>query len=163
MTLFWHNHFVTQYDDYFIAMHAYRYLKLLREHALGNLKGFCPYAIGRDPAMLKYLDGDVNQKPGEPNENYARELLELFTMGPKDKDGNDNYTQSDIEEIARALTGWVIDYLTHTTSFYAGFFDNGEKTFFGQTGAFGYDDVIDIIFEERGCRDRLFYLRKVVQ
>lgn len=159
MTLFWQNHFVTQYDDYFVAMHAYRYLKILREHALGNVKDFV-HAIGTDPAMLKYLDGDVNRNL-EPNENYSRELLELFTMSPKDKDGNDNYTQSDIEEVARALTGWVIDYITHTTVFIPGRFDDGEKTFLGRTGSFGYDDVIDIIFEERGAETAYFICEKL--
>ena len=159
MTLFWSNHFVTQYDDYFVAMHAYRYLKILREHALGNLKDFV-HVIGTDPAMLKYLDGDTNRNL-EPNENYARELLELFTMSPKDKDGNDNYTQQDIVEIARALTGWVIDYITNVTVFIPSRFDDGEKTFLGRTGAFGYDEVIDIIFEERGAETAYFVCEKL--
>ena len=159
MTLFWQNHFVTQYDDYFVAMHAYRYLKLLRENALGNLKDFV-HAIGTDPAMLKYLDGDTNRNL-EANENYARELLELFTMSPKDKDGNDNYSQDDIVEIARALTGWVIDYITNSTVFIPGRFDAGEKTFLGRTGTFGYDEVVDIIFEERGAETAYFVCEKL--
>ena len=159
MTLFWHNHFVTQYDDYFVAMHAYRYLKLLRQFALGNLKDFV-HAVGTDPAMLNYLNGDVNRNL-EPNENYARELLELFTMSPKDKNGVDNYTQTDIEEIARALTGWIIDYIAHQAVFIQSRFDGGEKTFLGRTGAFGYDDVIDIIFEERGAQTAYFICRKL--
>ena len=159
MTLFWHNHFVTQYEGYFVAMHGYRYLRLLREHALGNVKNFV-YAIGLDPAMLRYLNGDSNQKI-EPNENYARELLELFTMSPKDQEGNDNYTQTDIEEIARALTGWVIDYLTHTTVFLPERFDEGVKSFLGRTGEFGYDEVIDIIFEERGAQTAYFISEKL--
>ena len=159
MTLFWQNHFVTQYDDYFVAMHAYRYLKLLREHALGNLKDFV-HAIGTDPAMLRYLDGDSNRNL-EPNENYARELLELFTMSPTDKDGNGNYTQDDIVEIARALTGWVIDYLANSTVFIPSRFDDGEKTFFGRTGNFGYDEVVNIIFEERGAETAYFICEKL--
>lgn len=159
MTLFWQNHFVTQYSDYFLAMHAYRYLKLLRQHALGNLKDFVR-AVGTDPAMLRYLDGNTNRNL-EPNENYARELLELFTMSPKDSNGSDNYTQSDIEEVARALTGWVIDYVTHQTVFIVGRFDDGQKTFFGRTGPFGYDDVIDIIFEERGAETAYFICSKL--
>ncbi len=159
MTLFWHNHFVTQYDDYFVAMHAYRYLRLLRTHALGNFKTFV-YEVGTDPAMLEYLDGNTNRDV-EPNENYARELLELFTMSPKDQEGNDNYTQNDIEEIARALTGWIIDYINHTGVFIPSRFDGGVKTFFGRTGAFGYDDVIDIIFEERGPQTAYFICWKL--
>ncbi len=159
MTLFWHNHFVTQYDDYFLAMHAYRYLKLMREYAFGNFKDFVR-AVGKDPAMLEYLDGNSN-RVGEPNENYGRELLELFTMGPKDKDGNDNYTQQDIVEAARALTGWIIDYINHVGVFNADRFDTGDKTFLGQTGAWGYDDIVDIIFQERGAETAYFICEKL--
>ena len=161
MTLFWHNHFVTQYDDYFFSMHAYRYIKRLRDFALGNFKDFVR-EIGKDAAMLEYLDGNTNRDV-EPNENYARELLELFTMSPKDKDGNDNYTQQDIEEIARALTGWIIDYINHESVFFPQRHDTGQKTFFGRTGAFGYDDVIDIIFEERGEETAYFICSKLYQ
>ncbi len=159
MTLFWHNHFVTQYDDYFLATHAWRYLKLLRENAFGNLKDFVR-AIGTDPAMLEYLDGNTNRN-GEPNENYGRELLELFTMSPKDKDGNDNYSQQDIVEAARALTGWIIDYLNNVGFFNEARFDDGEKTFLGQTGNWGYDDVVDIIFAERGAETAYFVCEKI--
>ena len=159
MTLFWHNHFVTQYDDYFLAMHAYRYLKLLREYAFGNFKAFVR-AVGIDPAMLEYLDGNTNRQ-GEPNENYARELLELFTMGPEDKNGTPNYTQEDIEELARALTGWVIDYVKHEGVFIESRFDAGEKTIFGRTGAFGYDEAIDLIFEERSEQIAYFVANKL--
>ena len=159
MTLFWQNHFVTQYDDYFLAMHAYRYLKLLRENALGNFKDFVN-AIGKDPAMLEYLDGNSN-RTGEPNENYGRELLELFTMSPKDKNGNDNYTQQDIVEAARALTGWIIDYLNHAGFFDVSRFDDGEKTILGQTGNWGYDDVVDIIFSQRGTETAYFICEKL--
>ena len=159
MTLFWHNHFVTQVDDYFVAMHAYRYLNLLRTHALGNFKDHVRL-MGTDPAMLEYLDGNSNRNV-EPNENYARELLELFTMSPKDKDGNDNYTQEDITEIARALTGWVIDYINHQAVFFSNRFDDGDKTFLGRTGAFGYNDVIDIIFEERGAQTAYYVCYKL--
>ena len=159
MTLFWHNHFVTQYDDYFLAMHAYRYLKLMREHAFGNFTDFVR-AVGKDPAMLEYLDGNAN-RVGEPNENYGRELLELFTMSPKDKSGNDNYTQQDIVEVARALTGWIIDYINHVGVFNPSRFDDGEKTFFGQTGNWGYDDVIDIIFQERAEETAYFVCEKL--
>jgi hypothetical protein len=111
--------------------------------------------IGLTPAMLVYLNGNFNVKTA-PNENFARELLELFTMSPKDRAGDDNYTQADIEEIARALTGWIVDYYTNTSQFVPGRFDESEKTFFGRTGAFGYDDVIDIVFEERGAQAAYF-------
>ena len=159
MTLLWHDHFATQYDDYFIAMHAYRYLKLLRDHAFGNFRDFVR-AIGKDPAMLEYLDSNTN-RVGEPNENYGRELLELFTMSPKDKDGNDNYLQPDIVEAARALTGWIIDYINHVSVFVDARFDNGEKTFLGQTGNWGYDDIVDIIFAERGAETAYYICEKI--
>ena len=147
MTFFWHNHFVTELETYNLATLAYRYISLLRSHALGDFKAFVR-AMGLTPAMLIYLNGNTNEQSA-PNENYARELLELFTMSPKDRLGNDNYTQGDIEEIARALTGWVVNYFAYASVFDSNRFDAGTKTFLGRSGEFGYDDVIDIIFEER--------------
>ncbi|RMH66798.1 MAG: DUF1800 domain-containing protein, partial [Bacteroidetes bacterium] len=159
LTLFWHNHFVTSVDTYFLAPFAYRYLTLLRTHTLGNFRAFVD-AIGRDAAMLVYLNGTQNRR-GAPNENYARELLELFTMGPTGPDGSPNYTETDIQEIARALTGWVVDYFTLTTQHVLFLFDDGEKSFFGRTGRFGYDDVVSILFEERGSQIAHFICRKL--
>ena len=148
MTLFWHNHFVTEVDAYRgEAPVAYRYVTTLRTHALGNFKDLV-HAVGLDPAMLLYLNGQQNQAAA-PNENYARELLELFTMGQFDANGQQNYTQHDIEEIARALTGWTFDRRDLSVAFVPGRHDGGEKTFFGRTGAWGYDDVVEILFEER--------------
>ncbi|MEM8485436.1 MAG: DUF1800 domain-containing protein [Bacteroidota bacterium] len=147
MTMFWANLLVTDYDTHGVSAVAYRYVELLRDEGLGNFKDLV-HAIGRDMAMLYYLDGFLSEI-GEPNENYARELLELFTMGINDKNGNPNYTQSDIEEIARALTGWKVDLDSLSVNFAAGLFDAGTKTIFGQTGNWGYDQVIDIIFEQR--------------
>ena len=161
MVLFWHNHFVTQVDDYFLATQAYRYLVMLREHAFGDFKAFV-HAAGIDLSMLAYLNGE-DSRVGAPNENYARELLELFTMGQKDKDGNDNYTQEDIAEIARALTGWVIDYVENVPLFVQVFHDRGEKTFLGRTGNFGYDEVVDIVFEERAPQIANFICAKLYQ
>jgi len=89
--------------------------------------------------MLIYLDG-VRNRQGAPNENYARELLELFTLGIG------NYTEDDIQEAARALTGWRVDGLT--AYFTESRFDDGEKTFLGQTGNFNHIDIIDIIFTQ---------------
>ncbi|GAB5407869.1 MAG: hypothetical protein BalsKO_02340 [Balneolaceae bacterium] len=141
MTLFWHNHFVTEIGKYEHAPLAHQHFTMLRTYALGNFKDFV-HAVGLDSAMLIYLDGIENVK-GEPQENYARELLELFTMGIG------NYTQNDITEIARALTGYYFDYFNLETGFANNRHDTGEKTFFERTGTFGYDEVIDIIFEER--------------
>lgn len=104
LTLFWQNHFVTtrtEVDDYRFVD---RYLRLLRDNALGNFR-FLVKAISKDPAMLRYLNGNENKK-GSPNENYARELQELFTVGNKDFAGNNNYTEDDVKAAARVLTGW---------------------------------------------------------
>ena len=159
MTLFWHNHFVTEVQTYRGAPIAYRYTTALRTHALGNFKDFV-HAIGLDPAMLIYLNG-IQNRVGAPNENYGRELLELFTMGQFDGQGNENYTQTDIEQIARALTGWRINERDYTVSLVPNRHDEGEKTIFGRTGQWGYDDVIDIIFEERAPQIAEFVARKL--
>ncbi len=159
LTLFWHNHFVTSTGAYFLAAFAYRYLTLIRTHVLGDFRDFVR-AIGIDPAMLLYLNGTQNEV-GAPNENYARELLELFTMGPQDSGGTANYTEADIQEIARALTGWKVDFFTLESSFNPIFFDSANKTFLGQTGPYGYDDVVDIIFQERSVQIAEFICRKL--
>ena len=150
MTLFWHNLLVTDYDTHGVSAVAYRYIELLRTSGLGNFKDLVN-AVGRDMAMLYYLDGFLSEI-GEPNENYARELLELFTLGIFDKNGSPNYTQSDIEQIARALTGWKVDLDTLSVNFVEDLFDPGVKTIFGQTGNWGYDDVIDILFEQKSIQ-----------
>ncbi len=159
LALFWHNHFVTELQVYQLAIYAYRYVTLLRTHALGNFKTFV-HAAGLDPAMLLYLNGRQNRRQA-PNENYARELLELFTMGQLDGQGNENYTQQDIEEIARALTGWVIADDGLGVVLVPRRFDDGQKTVFGRTGNFGYDDVIDLLFEERPRQIAEFVCRKL--
>lgn len=105
MTLFWHNHFVASNPNK--ARRYYQYYTLLRQHALGNFKTLTE-KITIDPAMLRFLDGGKNTKSA-PNENYARELLELFTIGKGPTVGPGdytNYTEQDVVELARALTGW---------------------------------------------------------
>ncbi|MEM9665592.1 MAG: DUF1800 domain-containing protein [Bacteroidota bacterium] len=158
LVLFWHNHFVTGLEAYELAHFAHRYLQTLRTHALGHLPTFV-HAMGRDPSMLIYLDGVVNRREA-PNENYARELLELFTMGPHDADGRPNYTEYDIPELARALTGWDIDDDYEPFLDEDGF-DPGPKTIFGQTGAFTYDDVVPLIFSARGPQVAHFIAEKL--
>ena len=159
MALFWSNHFVTQVGGYGLGPYMAQYLTLLRTHALGNLKSLT-YDIGLLPAMLLYLNGHQNHKNG-PNENYARELCELFTMGIADLSGQPNYSQAEITELARALTGWRQDRQQLASYFEPNRFDDGEKTFFGRTGNFGYGDVIDIIFEERTDSIAHFCCRKL--
>ncbi len=141
MVLFWHNHFVTEIGVYELAPFAARYINTLRRYCLGNFKDFV-YAIGLDHAMLIYLNGNENSR-GEPNENYARELLELFTMGVG------NYTQQDVTEIARALTGYYVRYDNFQIGFLPFRHDSGQKTIFGRIGDFNYSGVIDLIFEEK--------------
>lgn len=136
MVLFWHNHYVSEVSKVSLPQRMYWQNKLLRDYAMGNLIDFTK-AVTIDPAMLIYLDGIRNRK-GAPNENYARELMELFTLGIG------NYTEQDIQEAARALTGWQVDGLT--SYFNATRFDDGTKTFLGQTGNFIHTDVVDIIF-----------------
>ena len=138
MVLFWHNHYVSEVAKVSLPQRMYWQNKLFRDYAMGNLINLTK-AVTIDPAMLIYLDGTRNRK-GAPNENYARELMELFTLGIG------NYTEQDIQEAARALTGWRVDGLT--SYFDATRFDDGSKTFLGQTGNFIHTDVVDIIFQQ---------------
>jgi len=148
MTLFWHNHFVTDVRKYRYGTLAYEYLKRLTLGALGDFKALARGFV-TDGSMLYYLDGRFNRDDA-PNENFARELLELFTMGPFDRYGQPNYSQEDIVEAARAFTGWTMNVRAKWNATKASYnFDGGEKTLFGRTGNFDHDDVIDLIFEER--------------
>jgi uncharacterized protein (DUF1800 family) len=143
MTLFWHNHFVTEFSDYGNnPQYAWRYIKTIQDHQFGNFKQLT-LSIGLTPAMLLYLNGNQNQRVS-PNENYARELLELFTLGE-----GIGYTQHDIEELARALTGYQVNNQTLAVTFNTNRFDNAAKTIFGKTGNYNYTTVHDLIFNER--------------
>lgn len=143
LTLFWSNHFVVEYKDVNQPAYLYQYYALIQSHALGNFKTFVS-EMGLAPAMLRYLNGFENKK-NSPNENYARELYELFTLG----EGN-GYIQEDITETARALTGYnrFKTYLG-VIEFNENSFDKGSKNIFGRSGNWGYNDVIDILFEEK--------------
>lgn len=155
LTLFWHNHFVAEFGIYNCTSYMYQYHRLLQEHALGNFKNFVR-DIGLTPAMLVYLNGLENYK-SLPNENYARELYELFALG-----ADNGYTQQDIEETARALTGWVnIQDFCGGISFNPQQHDDGPKTIFGQTGNWNYFDVIDILFEQRAEEVATFICTKL--
>ncbi len=155
LTLFWHNHFVTQIETYFCLTWMYEYHQILFDYSMGNFKQFV-YEIGKTPAMLLYLNGVQNLK-GAPNENYARELYELFTLG-RDR----GYTQEDIKETARALTGYQgLTAFCQPILFLSLTFDNGEKTIFGKTGKWGYDDVHEILFSEKGYLIAQHICRKI--
>jgi len=148
MTMFWHNHFVTDVRKYRYGTLAYKYVQRLTLGALGDFKALASGFV-RDGSMLYYLDGRFNRR-NAPNENFARELLELFTMGPFGRNGQPNYTQDDIVEAARAFTGWTMNVRsTWESAKSPSNFDSGEKTIFGRTGEFDHNDVIDLIFEER--------------
>jgi uncharacterized protein (DUF1800 family) len=138
LVLFLHNHFVSEIEVVRFPQHMYWQNYLFREFSLGNFKQLTK-SITINPAMLLYLDGVQNTKT-KPNENYARELLELFTIGIG------NYTEFDVREAARALTGWRVSGLD--AYFTSSRFDNGTKTFLGHTGNFNHEDIVNIIFSK---------------
>ncbi len=143
IVLFWHNHFVTQLEVYNCNSYLWSYYNLLHQFALGNFRTFVE-EMGKNPAMLVFLNGNENIAE-EPNENYSRELMELFTMGE-----SNGYTQDDIEEVARALTGWRVAMYECTPPYFDNnYFDNTSKTIFGQSGNWDYNGVHDLIFTAR--------------
>ena len=139
MTLFWHGHFATSAQKVRRSQTNEYLHNQFRLYATGNFKDLTT-AVAKSPAMLHYLDNTHNVK-AHPNENWARELMELFTLGIG------NYTEDDIKESARAFTGWTS---TKGDVFYVNErnHDTGSKTFLGQTGNFNGEDIIDIIFEQ---------------
>ena len=139
MTLFWANVFVCRDNDIFFIQ---QYNNVLRQHALGDFRAFVK-AIAKEPSMSKYLNNKQNVKR-KPNENFARELMELFTLGIG------NYTEQDIKESARAFTGWSFK---RNGEFFLRIkhHDFNQKTFFGKTGNFNGDDIIDIILDQKQC------------
>ena len=140
MTLFWHNHFVSSQQKVKSPVLMARQNQLLRRHALGNF-GELLHAVARDPAMVVYLD-NVSNKKSSPNENFAREVMELFTLG------EGHYSEQDIKEAARAFTGWSLDRKTGEYRFYRMLHDSGEKTVLGRRGKFNGDEVLDILLAQ---------------
>lgn len=141
MTLFWHGHFATNHQK----LHDYE--KMLnqnmweREKATGNFRDLL-LGIGKDPAMLRYLD-NVDNYVGHPNENFAREILELFSMGVG------NYTELEVREAGRAFTGWAYHPADeHRFVFMPERHDYGMKNIFGKTGNFNGDDVVDLVMQQ---------------
>ena len=135
LTLLWHGHFTSSAKDEHTVLLMWRQNELIRRMAAGNFHEFVR-SISRDPAMLDYLNNNENRK-AHPNENYARELMELFTLGIG------NYTETDVKEGARAFTGWGHD--GDNFVFRPAQHDAGIKTFLGQRGNFDGDNIIDII------------------
>jgi hypothetical protein len=147
LTLFWHNHFATSYAKVQRTQLMFEQNAILRKHALGRFRPFL-LAMSQDTAMLKWLDSNQNVK-GAPNENFAREVMELFSLGVG------NYTEKDIQEAARAFTGWHtdsrIDEDEDTFHFKPVLHDEGQKTVFGKTGNWNGDDVIRLCCDKADC------------
>ncbi|HEX7879762.1 MAG TPA: DUF1800 domain-containing protein [Candidatus Eisenbacteria bacterium] len=146
MVLFWHDHFATGADAVWYPMAIYGQIELIHQHALGNFKQLAT-DMCTDPAMLIWLNGNYNTK-WDPNENFARELLELFTMGE-----GSGYTQADVTAAARACTGWYTD--GRDVYFVPNWFDNTNKTFLGQTGNWEMDDLVNIICQQPATAEYL--------
>lgn len=136
MTLFWHGHFACRSNNPFFAQQLNN---IQRTNALGSFKTLL-VEVSKSPAMLQYLNNQQNRK-GKPNENFARELMELFTLG------RGNYTEQDIKESARSFTGWMYDK-DGSFIFRQNLHDPGTKTFFGKIGNFEGENIIDIILEK---------------
>ncbi len=147
MTLFWHNHFATSQQKVVRSQVMWRQHQLLRAHALGNFRALL-HAVAKDPAMLVYLDG-VNNRKGAPNENFAREVMELFTLGEASQ--ANGYTEQDIKEAARAFTGWSVERDDFSFKFRPFIHDYGNKTVFGRSGNFDGDDVLDLMLDQPGA------------
>ena len=149
MTLFWHGHFATEQEkvrDYRLLLDQ---IEMLRENATGNFRDLL-LGIAQDPAMLVYLDNRKNVK-GHANENFAREIMELFALGVG------NYTEDDVKEAARAFTGWANYGRDYSEN--ADLHDQGEKTVLGETGNFNGQDIIGILLRQEACAE--FISRKI--
>ena len=169
LTLFWHNHFVAENTN---PHREYFYISILRNNALGNFKELTKQ-ITTDPNMLIYLSGSQNSNTA-PNENYSRELLELFSIGKGAAVGNGdytNYTEDDVVQMAKALTGWRVKGLNNPDTL-TSFFSNNKHTtgdknlsyrfnnaIISENGENEYKDLIDKIFEQEECSK--FIMRKL--
>jgi len=145
MALLWHGHFATHENKVRDYRKMLQQIDLFEHGATGNLRELT-IKVAQNPAMLYFLDAQYNVK-GAPNENFAREVMELFTMGVG------NYTEKDVRECARAFTGWYFDNLTFKVD--PAKHDAGTKTFLGRTGTFDGVDVLKIVFEQPVAADYL--------
>src|SRR5947208_9700607 len=143
MTLFWHGHFATSVQKVRDGYWMWLQNDTLRRNALGNFATLTK-KMSRDPAMMIYLDLRKSRKE-HPNENWARELMELFTIGIG------NYTEQDIREAARAFTGYQLNLNTQQFRFEPSEHDGSSKTFMGRTGPLEGDDIIDMLLEQSAC------------
>ncbi|MBA3962006.1 MAG: DUF1800 domain-containing protein [Chthoniobacterales bacterium] len=143
MTLFWHGHFATSAQKVKVAYAMWLQNESFRHQSLGNFTTLLK-AVSRDPAMMIYLDL-FQSKQEHPNENWAREVMELFTLGIG------HYTEQDVRESARAFTGYRIDFVQHKFRFAPFQHGSGEKKFLGHTGNFNGDDILDLIVQQPAC------------
>jgi len=143
MTLFWHGHFATGYRKIENSYHQFQQNQMFRRNALGNFGSLLGQII-RDPAMLGYLDNHLNRSSA-PNENFAREIMELFALG------EGNYSENDIKEGARALTGYSFE--NNDFTFRRGVHDTGSKRILGRSGNFDGEDFVQIILSQRACSE----------
>ncbi len=141
LALFWHGHFATSVRKVEDPKLMWQQMRTFRSLGAGKFRDLVA-AVSRDPAMIRWLDGNSNRK-GAPNENYARELMELFTIG------RGSYTETEVREAARAFTGWGAEVSGFT--FRREYHDDGAKTVLGQTGAFDGDDVVRVVTSRPEC------------
>ncbi|MBV9282904.1 MAG: DUF1800 domain-containing protein, partial [Chloroflexi bacterium] len=137
MTLFWHGHFATAVQKVGNTRWMYQQNQIFRQNALGRFDDLLS-AVYKDPAMLRWLDGERNTKLA-PNENWGREVMELFTVGIG------NYTEDDVHASSRSFTGWRIDLNTNQGLFIDRLHDGGVKTLLGQTGNWDGEDAVRIL------------------
>lgn len=143
LTLFWHGHFATSVQKVREPYFMWRQNDLFRRLGAGKFRDLL-LEVGRDPAMLIWLDGMQSRK-GTPNENYGRELLELFTLG------EGHYSEDDIKAAARAFTGWTVNRFRQEAVFQIEQHDGGRKTFLGIAGNLKDEDIVEQILKQRQC------------
>ncbi|MEP7279251.1 MAG: DUF1800 domain-containing protein [Bacteroidota bacterium] len=147
MSLFWHGHFATRTVN---LLYQQKLLDIIRSHALGNF-GDLLQEVSKSASMINFLNNNQNRK-GHPNENFAREVMELFTLG------RGNYTENDVKEGARAFTGWGASFNGEFV-FRERQHDDGRKTFLGKTGDFNGDDILKILLQQK--QTARFITRKI--
>jgi uncharacterized protein (DUF1800 family) len=147
MSLFWHGHFASKTVN---ILYDQAMLNIIREHALGNFRDLL-LNISKSASMIQFLNNNQNKK-GRPNENFARELMELFTIG------RGHYTETDVKESARAFTGWGTN-LQGEFDFRPRQHDDGIKTFFGKTGNLSGEDILEILLAQK--QTAIFITKKI--
>ena len=168
MLLFWTNHFAVSYQNMndlpgkapnSYTSHMYKYVKLLQTDGFGDFRSLVK-KVSKNSAMLYYLN-NYNNRAGQPNEDFARELLELFTLGTTDKTGNANYSEADVAEVARAVTGWRVNDSNLSGYFDDDRFDSSDKSIFGVQQNFTMDSVVDLIFDDKPEKVAWFLSKKL--